>query len=190
MDGRDAIFAKENEITWSAALRVMNLPLSASLGKHDRRGEFQSGMTLGRLRATSKLACVEYRTSNRVPKVEHREDNLFAASLTTHLSFCPSFCFYSAVLLHVSLVQSPHPLPLLIPPANVIMVRIREIPRTAAFAWSPDASAPWIATGTKSGAVDVDFSNETCLELWDLALDSAQQGQELQPAITLRTETG
>lgn len=70
------------------------------------------------------------------------------------------------------------------------MVRIRELPRTAAFAWSPDASAPWIATGTKSGAVDVDFSNETCLELWDLALDSPQQGQELQPAATLRTETG
>ncbi|KEF57861.1 uncharacterized protein A1O9_05782 [Exophiala aquamarina CBS 119918] len=70
------------------------------------------------------------------------------------------------------------------------MVRIRELPRTAAFAWSPDASAPWIATGTKSGAVDVDFSNETCLELWDLALDTPQQSQELQPAVALRTETG
>lgn len=70
------------------------------------------------------------------------------------------------------------------------MVRLREIPRTAAFAWSPDATAPWIATGTKSGAVDVDFSNETCLELWDLALDNAQQGQELQPSITLPTESG
>ncbi|KAL2435214.1 Protein transport protein sec31 [Exophiala dermatitidis] len=70
------------------------------------------------------------------------------------------------------------------------MVRLREIPRTAAFAWSPDATAPWIATGTKSGAVDVDFSNETCLELWDLALDNTQQSQELQPAATLPTETG
>ncbi|EXJ90826.1 hypothetical protein A1O1_03931 [Capronia coronata CBS 617.96] len=70
------------------------------------------------------------------------------------------------------------------------MVRLREIPRTAAFAWSPDATAPWIATGTKSGAVDVDFSNETCLELWDLALDNTHQGQELQPAATLPTETG
>lgn len=70
------------------------------------------------------------------------------------------------------------------------MVRLREIPRTAAFAWSPDASAPWIATGTKSGAVDVDFSNETCLELWDLALHDKAQGQELKPAATINTETG
>lgn len=70
------------------------------------------------------------------------------------------------------------------------MVRLREIPRTAAFAWSPDASAPWLATGTKSGAVDVDFSNETCLELWDLALDNKKQGQELAPAAAINTDTG
>ncbi|KAK5443496.1 protein transport protein S31 [Exophiala xenobiotica] len=70
------------------------------------------------------------------------------------------------------------------------MVRLREIPRTAAFAWSADATAPWIATGTKSGAVTADFSTKTCLELWDLALDDAQQGQELQPAVTLPTESG
>jgi protein transport protein SEC31 len=70
------------------------------------------------------------------------------------------------------------------------MVRLREIPRTAAFAWSLDTSSPWIATGTKSGAVDVDFSNETCLELWDLGLDDAQQGPELKPVSTLTTETG
>ena len=70
------------------------------------------------------------------------------------------------------------------------MVRVREIPRTAAFAWSPDATSPWIATGTKSGAVDVDFSNDTSLELWDLGLDNHQQGQELQPTVSLPTETG
>jgi protein transport protein SEC31 len=70
------------------------------------------------------------------------------------------------------------------------MVRLREIPRTAAFAWSADANAPWIATGTKSGAVSVDFSNQTCLELWDLALDNVQHGQELQPAVTLPTSSG
>ncbi|KAJ9614149.1 protein transport protein S31 [Cladophialophora chaetospira] len=70
------------------------------------------------------------------------------------------------------------------------MVRLREIPRTATFAWSPEASSSWIATGTKSGAVDVDFSNETCLELWNLALDNPHQGGELQPAATLTTETG
>ena len=70
------------------------------------------------------------------------------------------------------------------------MVRLREIPRTAAFAWSPGATKPWIATGTKSGAVDVDFSNETCLELWDLGLDGSGVDQEIQPKVTIPTETG
>jgi protein transport protein SEC31 len=70
------------------------------------------------------------------------------------------------------------------------MVRLREIPRTAAFAWSSGAASPWIATGTKSGAVDIDFSNETCLELWDLALDENSQGQELRPSATVNTDTG
>ena len=69
------------------------------------------------------------------------------------------------------------------------MVRLREIPRTAAFAWSPNVTKPWIATGTKSGAVDVDFSNETCLELWELGLDEVDS-QELQPKVTIPTETG
>ena len=70
------------------------------------------------------------------------------------------------------------------------MVRLREIPRTAAFAWSSGSAAPWIATGTKSGAVDIDFSNETCLELWDLALEDGAQGHELKPVVTLPTDSG
>lgn len=69
-------------------------------------------------------------------------------------------------------------------------MRLREIPRTAAFAWAPGSAAPWIATGTKSGAVDIDFSNETCLELWDLALGDKAQGQELKPVVTLPTDSG
>lgn len=70
------------------------------------------------------------------------------------------------------------------------MVRLREIPRTATFAWSPGTTDPWIVTGTKSGAVDADFSNETCLELWELGLDNKGQSQELQPRVTLPIETG
>ena len=70
------------------------------------------------------------------------------------------------------------------------MVRLREIPRTAAFAWSPGTASPLVVTGTKAGAVDVDFSNETCLELWDLALDDEQQGPELQPATKIATDSG
>ncbi|KAF4333713.1 transport SEC31, partial [Fusarium beomiforme] len=68
------------------------------------------------------------------------------------------------------------------------MVRLREIPRTAAFAWSPGAGKPILVTGTRAGAVDVDFSDESKLELWDLALDNQQQGLELQPVASISTD--
>ncbi|KAH7157079.1 hypothetical protein EDB81DRAFT_945436 [Dactylonectria macrodidyma] len=69
------------------------------------------------------------------------------------------------------------------------MVRLRDIPRTAAFAWSPDAGKPLLVTGTRAGAVDVDFSDESKLELWDLALDDQQQGLELQPVVSITTDS-
>ncbi|KAJ5105801.1 Protein transport protein (SEC31) [Penicillium alfredii] len=70
------------------------------------------------------------------------------------------------------------------------MVRLREIPRTATFAWSPGAASPLIATGTRAGAVDVDFSNKTCLELWDLGLDRPDASEELQPVAKIDTDSG
>lgn len=70
------------------------------------------------------------------------------------------------------------------------MVRLRDIPRTATFAWSPGAAPPLIATGTRAGAVDVDFSNETCLELWDLGLGRQDAGEELQPVGKISTDSG
>ncbi|KAJ5093702.1 Protein transport protein (SEC31) [Penicillium angulare] len=70
------------------------------------------------------------------------------------------------------------------------MVRLREIPRTATFAWSPGAASPLIATGTRAGAVDVDFSNKTCLELWDLGLDRQDASEELQPVAKIDTDAG
>ncbi|KAL2828834.1 protein transport protein sec31 [Aspergillus pseudoustus] len=70
------------------------------------------------------------------------------------------------------------------------MVRLREIPRTATFAWSPGAASPLIATGTRAGAVDADFSNETCLELWDLGLSNQDAGAELQPVAKVDTDSG
>lgn len=70
------------------------------------------------------------------------------------------------------------------------MVRLREIPRTATFAWSPGAASPFIATGTRAGAVDADFSNETCLELWDLGLDREGAVAELQPVAKIGTDSG
>lgn len=69
------------------------------------------------------------------------------------------------------------------------MVRLREIPRTATFAWSPGPAPPLLATGTKAGAVDADFSNETQLELWELDLDNADQGVELQPVATVNADS-
>lgn len=69
------------------------------------------------------------------------------------------------------------------------MVRLREIPRTAAFAWSPGSDAPLLVTGTRAGAVDADFSDETKLELWALSLDDLEQGVELQPIASVSTDS-
>jgi len=69
------------------------------------------------------------------------------------------------------------------------MGRLREIPRTATFAWSPGSGLPSLATGTKAGAVDADFSNDTTLELWDLGLDSVKQNTELQPIGSIGTDS-
>lgn len=69
------------------------------------------------------------------------------------------------------------------------MVRLRDIPRTATFAWSPGSGKPLVVTGTKAGAVDADFSDESKLEIWDLSLDNQDQGIELQPVVSITTES-
>jgi protein transport protein SEC31 len=69
------------------------------------------------------------------------------------------------------------------------MARFRDIPRTAAFAWSPDAAQPKIATGTKDGALDIDFSSATALDLWDLTPSSANTSDELRPYATLPVDS-
>ena len=46
-----------------------------------------------------------------------------------------------------------------------------------------------MVTGTRAGAVDADFSDETKLELWDLSLDKLEQGVELQPIASLSTDS-
>lgn len=69
------------------------------------------------------------------------------------------------------------------------MVRLREIPRTAAFAWSPGSAPPLLATGTRAGAVDDDFSNDTNLELWDLQLDQVDASTELSPVGSISTDS-
>ena len=69
------------------------------------------------------------------------------------------------------------------------MFGLYDIPRTATFAWSPKSSTILLATGTKAGAVDEGFSNDTQLELWDLDLDALQKNEELQPAASLSTDS-
>ena len=69
------------------------------------------------------------------------------------------------------------------------MVGLREIPRTATFAWSPSTASSYLATGTRAGAVDADFSNDTQLELWDLKLDDSTQTLELQPLANIDSDS-
>jgi protein transport protein SEC31 len=69
------------------------------------------------------------------------------------------------------------------------MAQVRDIQRTAAFAWSPD-TAPFIATGTQAGAVAADFSDNTQLELWDLGLQNGStQSGELAPVASVSTDS-
>jgi protein transport protein SEC31 len=56
------------------------------------------------------------------------------------------------------------------------MVKLKEIPRTATFAWSPDIKDPLLVTGTVAGAIDADFSSTTQLEFWDLSLLDRSSG--------------
>ncbi|KAL8821368.1 MAG: hypothetical protein Q9223_000564 [Gallowayella weberi] len=69
------------------------------------------------------------------------------------------------------------------------MSRIREIPRTATFAWSPATASTLVATGTRAGAVDADFSNDTQLELWDLAQSDASSSNETRPVASIDTDS-
>ncbi|KAL5498571.1 SEC31 [Sanghuangporus vaninii] len=45
-------------------------------------------------------------------------------------------------------------------------MKLKEIHRTATFAWSPYATVPLLATGTVAGALDESFSNDSQLEIW------------------------
>ncbi|KAG8749554.1 protein transport protein S31 [Ceratobasidium sp. 428] len=44
-------------------------------------------------------------------------------------------------------------------------MKLKEVVRTATFAWSPGA-IPTLATGTVAGALDASFSNDAHLEIW------------------------
>jgi len=68
-------------------------------------------------------------------------------------------------------------------------MKLKEIPRTAVFAWSPDPHVPLIASGTVAGAVDADFSSNIELELWDLNLGNQSPSDfELKPIATAKSD--
>lgn len=69
------------------------------------------------------------------------------------------------------------------------MGRLREIPRTAAFAWSAGIAKPAVATGTRAGAIDADFTSENKLEIWNLDLDSRDPSVDLKPLASLDTDS-
>lgn len=69
------------------------------------------------------------------------------------------------------------------------MGRVREIPRTAAFAWSPNVANISLVTGTRAGAVDADFSNDTKLEVWDLDVHDSHEDPELKPVGTVASDS-
>ncbi|CAG8792453.1 547_t:CDS:1, partial [Acaulospora morrowiae] len=60
-------------------------------------------------------------------------------------------------------------------------MKLKDISRTATFAWSPGQEIPIIATGTVAGALDASFSNTTELELFPLNSYKPEIASELQP---------
>lgn len=69
------------------------------------------------------------------------------------------------------------------------MVKLKEISRTATFAWAPEEANSLLVTGTIAGAVDANFSSTTQLELWTLSLlDRSPKSFYLTPKIVLDTD--
>ncbi|SMN19895.1 similar to Saccharomyces cerevisiae YDL195W SEC31 Component of the Sec13p-Sec31p complex of the COPII vesicle coat, required for vesicle formation in ER to Golgi transport [Maudiozyma saulgeensis] len=62
------------------------------------------------------------------------------------------------------------------------MVKLAEYNRTATFAWSHD-KIPYLASGTASGTMDADFSNDSVLELWSLLSTSTDK-----PVCSIKTD--
>lgn len=53
-------------------------------------------------------------------------------------------------------------------------MKIRQLKRSATCAWSPGQHLPLLALGTVSGAVDVNFSSASELEIFDLNFEEMQ----------------
>jgi hypothetical protein len=113
-----------------------------------------------------------------------------SAALALYPPFFPLSPFLiQLILLPLPTTRSPFAFTNPICASHLSMVHLREIPRTAVFAWSPGTGRPFLVTGTRAGAVDADFSDETKLEIWDLSLDSPDHGLELQPIHSISTDS-
>ncbi|RIB13203.1 hypothetical protein C2G38_2003608 [Gigaspora rosea] len=66
-------------------------------------------------------------------------------------------------------------------------MKLKEIPRTATFAWSPGQHLPIVATGTVAGALDASFSSTTELELFHIDIHSSDTAVELQPSAVVNS---
>jgi len=68
-------------------------------------------------------------------------------------------------------------------------MKLKEIQRTATFAWSPNQARPSIVTGTAAGTIDANFAANTELELWQLdLLDHSVAGFTPSPAARVETD--
>ena len=67
-------------------------------------------------------------------------------------------------------------------------MKLKEISRTATFAWSPGQQIPIIAAGTVAGAFDASFSVTSELELFRLDDINKSAGVELQPAAVVTSK--
>lgn len=71
-------------------------------------------------------------------------------------------------------------------------MKLKEIHRTATFAWSPTPSVPLLATGTVAGALDESFSNESQLEIWApdfLDKNEYEMGREMEAGASAAVTT-
>ena len=95
--------------------------------------------------------CIERRT----PKRRAKDCLLYAPILVTRqASSQPVFSLF----LHL---YTP------IPSNRPVEMKLKDISRTATFAWDQSSSSsPLIATGAVAGALDESFSNESQLEIW------------------------
>jgi hypothetical protein len=138
-------------------------------------------------------------SSPRIQGRRHRFRDLerpFTVVLTLHSPSRRSWWYYPSPLTRLSarrvirfhLLQGPPSITL--PPIAAFLLRsptmkLKEISRTATFAWSSSSSSggdllPLLATGTVSGALDETFSNVGQLEIWQPNwLGGSDEGIEL-----------